>query len=113
MEYSRQRGVSLMELLVAVAIVAILAGIAYPSYINQVRKSQRADGTKALLNYAQQLKRCRTDFYAYDHDEKNFPRMVKAVETLAGKRPSGFQGRYSFKRTPFRVPFSFDDVETR
>jgi type IV pilus assembly protein PilE len=41
-----------MELLIAIAIIAILAGLAYPSYMNSVRKGHRADGKAALAELA-------------------------------------------------------------
>jgi prepilin-type N-terminal cleavage/methylation domain-containing protein len=37
-----QRGVTLLELMIVAAVVAILAAIAYPSYQDQVRRSRRA-----------------------------------------------------------------------
>ena len=43
------RGFTLMELLIAVAMVAILAAIAYPSYLDSVRESRRAEGKTLLL----------------------------------------------------------------
>ncbi len=46
------RGFTLIELMIVVAIVAILGAIAYPSYQAQVQKSRRADGKEALLNAA-------------------------------------------------------------
>lgn len=47
-----QRGVSLLELMVVVAIVAILGSIAIPSYRNYVMRAQRSDATAALLRLA-------------------------------------------------------------
>jgi type IV pilus assembly protein PilE len=44
-----QSGFTLIELMITVAIVAILAGIAYPSYRDQVRRSNRAEARSALL----------------------------------------------------------------
>ncbi len=58
-------GFTLIELLISIAIVSILAGIAYPSYVNQILKSRRGDGQLALLNVSQQLERCKTTSFTY------------------------------------------------
>ena len=42
------RGVTLIELLIVVAIIAILGGIGYPMYAEQVRKARRGDAQGAL-----------------------------------------------------------------
>lgn len=49
----RQRGFTLIELMITVAIVGILAAIAYPSYTASVQKSRRADAQVALMEIAQ------------------------------------------------------------
>jgi type IV pilus assembly protein PilE len=61
----RSRGFTLLELVIACAIVAILAAIAYPSYINSVQKSRRAEATAALLGVASQLERFSTEKGGY------------------------------------------------
>jgi len=53
----REHGFSLMELMITVAIVAILARIAYPSYQQYVLKSHRADAKTALLDLATRQER--------------------------------------------------------
>ncbi|NII09165.1 type IV pilin protein [Oleiagrimonas sp. C23AA] len=48
----KQAGFSLIELMIVVAIVAILASIAWPSYRRYVVRSHRTDAKKALLEVA-------------------------------------------------------------
>lgn len=43
----------MIELMIALMIVAILVGIAYPSYSSQITKSRRADGYAVLYAAAQ------------------------------------------------------------
>ena len=54
---ARQRGVNLIELMIVVAIVAIIAAIGYPSYLEQVRKTRRADCSGALVGLANAMER--------------------------------------------------------
>jgi len=60
------KGFTLIEIMITVAIVAILAAIAYPSYLEQVRKTRRSDAIAALLKTAQVLERCYTEHNAYN-----------------------------------------------
>lgn len=49
----RAKGFTLIELMIVVAIVGILAGIAYPSYMDHVRKGNRAKAQAFLMDVAQ------------------------------------------------------------
>lgn len=49
---AKHSGFTLIELMIVVVIVGILAAVAYPSYLNIIRKSHRSDGI-ALLQAAQ------------------------------------------------------------
>ena len=48
-----QQGFTLIELMIVVAIVAILAAISLPSYNDYVVKTNRSDAKVALMKYAQ------------------------------------------------------------
>ena len=54
--------------MIAVAIVAILATLAYPSYLNSVRKGRRADAVKGLSSVQQAQERWRANQTLYSND---------------------------------------------
>jgi type IV pilus assembly protein PilE len=72
-----QKGFTLIEVMIVAAVIAILAAVAYPSYIDQMRKSQRAEGKAALMRAAQLLERSFTQNGAY-------PSGAAALSTLYG-----------------------------
>lgn len=51
------RGMTLIELMIVVAIVGILAAVAYPSYQDYVRRANRADAQADVLELAQWMER--------------------------------------------------------
>lgn len=62
----RGAGFTLIELLVVVAIIGVLASIAYPSYVDHVRKTRRVAAEACLSAVAQQLERWYTTNMTYD-----------------------------------------------
>jgi type IV pilus assembly protein PilE len=60
-KYRGGRGMTLIELMIVVSVIAILGMIAVPSYQSYVMKARRADARGALTNAAQMLERCSTE----------------------------------------------------
>jgi len=50
---TRQNGFTLMEVMIVVAIIGVLSSIAFPSYMEHVKKTKRSDAKVALLKIAQ------------------------------------------------------------
>jgi len=59
-------GFTLIELMIVVAIIGILAAIAYPSYQEYVRAAKRADAETALMELAHFMERNYTGSGLYD-----------------------------------------------
>ncbi|MFY0992112.1 type IV pilin protein [Halomonas sp. C05BenzN] len=56
----RAAGFTLIELMIAVAVIAILASIAYPSYTRYVERARVTDGQSGLMQAASEMERCYT-----------------------------------------------------
>jgi type IV pilus assembly protein PilE len=66
MRHNTQNGFNLVELLIALAIIGILAGIAYPLYQDSLTKSRRADAKSALLELSVFMERLYTATGCYN-----------------------------------------------
>lgn len=65
---SKGKGFTLIELVIVMAIVAILAAVALPSYDRYVQRTRRADGREALMRVAAAQERFYTNRNQYTTD---------------------------------------------
>ncbi|MGE5470743.1 MAG: type IV pilin protein [Bacteroidota bacterium] len=85
---SSQKGFTLVELMIVVAIIGILSAIAYPNYMEYVRSSARADAKAALMENAQYLERYQTTSNKYDV-------AAGVISSVSPKGASGSAVRYN------------------
>ena len=83
---NRSQGFSLIELMIAIVIVGILAAVAIPMYSDYVTRSRRADGQATLMQVAQELERCYTQFSKYNDNSCS----VVSSSTVSETSDQGF-----------------------
>lgn len=89
---SHERGFTLIELMIVVAIVAILAAVGYPSYRDHVARSQRSQGQQFLADIAQRQEQFLLDRRQYGSSGE---------ASLNPARPDGF--RYTWPPATWTV----------
>ena len=64
---ANQKGFTLMELMIVVAIIGILASIAIPSYTEYVMRGKAAEATATLADLKSRMEQCFQDNKDYTH----------------------------------------------
>jgi type IV pilus assembly protein PilE len=67
----RNSGFTLIELMITVAVIAILAGVAYPSYTEYAKKGRRADAKAAIAKVQLAEEKWRTNNTSYTNSLAN------------------------------------------
>ncbi len=94
---SPRKGFTLIELMIAVAIIGILAAVAIPSYTRYIERGYRANARTALLEVAQFMERYRS---------VNFRFSTTAGGTTAPSLPTRLQTAPSEGETKYTITVS-------
>lgn len=88
-------GFTLVELMVVVAIVAILTAIAYPSYTHYIVKTRRSAAKACLSEYANYMERYYTTNLGYDKDSAAKANVLPALDCASNAQTGNYYG-YDF-----------------
>lgn len=89
MDHNKQRGITLIELVVVMSIVAILAVIGYQSYYNYMLTARRSDA----INGFQQNKLLLENYFAHNG---TFPNDGSEINLLTQSPNGNYQLSYTF-----------------
>lgn len=88
----RQRGFTLIELMIAVVVIALLAAIGFPSYQEYIKRGKRAEGKGALMRAAQQLERFYSLNNCYPSGSANCGNAGSSAAALTAAGINAFSG---------------------
>lgn len=92
-----QRGFTLIELMVVVVIVALLATVAYPSFMEQIRRSGRAEARAALMEARAREEQYFLDNKAYTGDASLLRLQLAATGSGASAKLLTESGKYDIR----------------
>ena len=105
------RGLTLLELMIALTIAAILAGIAAPNFMGSLRKGRRSDAYDAATQVIQAQERWRANNSSYTTTLSNLSVASTSANRHYGVALSGASGTgYTLTLTAASTSSQIDDV---
>ncbi len=92
--FARRGGFSLIELMITVAVLGILAAVAYPSYQDYVRRGNRSAAQTFMMTIAQRQEQYLLTNRSY----------ATAISALNLTQPTETSGRYTFALSTTGTP---------
>lgn len=90
----RRGGFSLIELIITVAVIGILAAVAYPSYLDYVRRGNRSAAQTFMMTVAQRQEQYLLTNRSY----------AGTISALSLTQPTETDGRYTFALSTTGTP---------
>ncbi|MCP4987505.1 MAG: prepilin-type N-terminal cleavage/methylation domain-containing protein [Colwellia sp.] len=78
---TKQIGFTLIEVMMTLAIIGVLAAMAYPSYVDFVTSSNRTEGQRELLRFANLQEQYFVDYRTYGADLKKLGKSSEEIST--------------------------------
>jgi type IV pilus assembly protein PilE len=95
---NKDRGFTLVELMIVIAILGILASVGYPAYTSYVKKGNRADGIDSLVSLAGRMEEFYLNEDTYANATVLSANSSDGLYTLAITAKDGFT--YTLTATP-------------
>ena len=113
---SMPRGFSLIELMIAIAVVGLLTAVAWPSFMESVRKSRRSEALAAMAAIQQAQERWRASHPSYTSawsDLAASSATPKGYYTLAMSTPAAPDDRIGYDLIATAARSQADDTPCR
>ena len=108
--HAQARGFTLIELMIVVAIVAIIAAVALPNYFGSVRKSRRADAITEISKISQAQERWRANAPTYSANLGTGGLLVVPAATAVSTAGTVSSSQYDMSSGFYRLRVSTDSA---